>query len=69
MKEGPMDAIVRVASRSAANGLSVTSLCQVISNELDSRTGQPMVYQVKINSHLGRQWTDRFGLTTTLRER
>jgi len=29
--------------------------------------GQPMVYQIRIKGHLGRQWTDWFeGLTITL---
>lgn len=31
--------------------------------------GQPMVYQIKVKGHLGRQWTDWFeGLTITLEE-
>ena len=31
--------------------------------------GQPMVYQIRIKGHLGRQWTDWFsGLTITLEE-
>ena len=30
---------------------------------------QPMVYQIRIEGHLGGQWTDRFGgLTITLEE-
>jgi hypothetical protein len=30
---------------------------------------QPMIYQIKIKGHLGRQWTDWFeGLTITLEE-
>jgi hypothetical protein len=29
--------------------------------------GQPMVYQIRLKGHLGRQWTDWFeGLTITL---
>ena len=32
-------------------------------------TGQPMVYQIRIKGHLGRQWTGWFGgLTITLEE-
>jgi hypothetical protein len=31
--------------------------------------GQPLVYQIRIKGHLGRQWTDWFGgLTITLEE-
>ena len=34
-----------------------------------SNTSQPMVYQIRIKGHLGRQWTDWFeGLTITLEE-
>jgi hypothetical protein len=42
-----------------------------MSNKLDPRTdpSQPMIYQIRIKGHLGRQWTDWFGgLTITLRE-
>jgi len=42
-----------------------------MSNELDPKTdpGQPMVYQIRIKGHLGRQWTDWFeGLTITLED-
>ena len=42
-----------------------------MSNRLNPRTdpGQPMVYQIRIKGHLGRQWTDWFGgLTITLEE-
>ena len=42
-----------------------------MSNRLNPRTdpGQPMVYQIRIKGHLGRQWTDWFeGLTITLVE-
>ena len=42
-----------------------------MSNELDPKTNpsQPMVYQIRIKGHLGRQWTDWFeGLTITLEE-
>ena len=32
-------------------------------------TGQPMVYQIRIMGHLGREWTDWFGgLTITLED-
>jgi hypothetical protein len=35
----------------------------------ESDTSQPMVYQVRIKGHLGRQWTDWFGgLTITLED-
>ena len=40
-------------------------------NELDSKTdpGQPMVYQIRLKGHLGRQWADWFGgLTVTLED-
>jgi hypothetical protein len=34
-----------------------------------NRLDQPMVYQIRIKGHLGRQWTDWFqGLTITLEE-
>ena len=39
-----------------------------MSNEinLESEKAQPMVYQIRIKGHLGRQWTDWFGgLTIT----
>ncbi len=42
-----------------------------MSNELDQNPdkSQPMVYQIKIKGHLGRQWTDWFGgLTITLED-
>jgi hypothetical protein len=42
-----------------------------MSNKPDPKTepGQPMVYQIKIEGHLGRQWTDWFeGLTITLED-
>ena len=33
----------------------------------DHDAGQPMVYQIRLKGHLGRQWTDWFGgLTITL---
>jgi hypothetical protein len=35
----------------------------------ESDPGQPLVYQIRIKGHLGRQWTDWFGgLTITLEE-
>jgi hypothetical protein len=40
-----------------------------MSNELTSEIdlGEPLVYQIKIKGHLGREWTDWFGgLTVTL---
>ena len=42
-----------------------------MSNEINSEMnpGQPMVYQIRIKGHLGRQWTDCFeGLTITLED-
>ena len=42
-----------------------------MSNELDPKKepSQPMVYQIRIKGHLGREWTDWFGgLTITLEE-
>jgi hypothetical protein len=34
-----------------------------MSNEINSEMnpGQPMVYQIRIEGHLGREWTDWFG--------
>lgn len=26
----------------------------------DGKSGQPMIYQIRIKGHLGRQWADRF---------
>ena len=40
-----------------------------MSNNLNSETapGHPVVYQIRVKGHLGRQWTDWFGgLTITL---
>jgi len=42
-----------------------------MSNNSDpsTNTSQPVVYQIRIKGHLGRQWTDWFeGLTITLEE-
>ena len=42
-----------------------------MSNKLNPKTDQcqPMVYQIRIKGHLGREWTDWFeGLTITLEE-
>ena len=44
---------------------------KVMSNELEPKTdpSQPVVYQIRIKGHLGREWTDWFeGLTITLEE-
>jgi hypothetical protein len=44
---------------------------KVMSNENNPTTdpGQPMVYQIKIKGHLGRQWADWFeGLAITLED-
>jgi hypothetical protein len=38
-----------------------------MSDELDPR--QPIIYQIRLKGHLGRQWTDWFGgLTITLED-
>jgi hypothetical protein len=42
-----------------------------MSNNSDPTTNpsQPVIYQIRINGHLGREWTDWFeGLTITLEE-
>ena len=42
-----------------------------MSNEITSEIdpGQPLVYQIRIKGHLGRQWTDWFeGLAITLED-
>ena len=42
-----------------------------MSNELDSQIdlSQPMIYQIRVKSHLGSDWTDWFeGMTITLEE-
>jgi hypothetical protein len=42
-----------------------------MSNEINSEMnpGQPMVYQIRIKGHLGREWTDWFGgLAITLED-
>ena len=42
-----------------------------MSNDINSESdpGQPLVYQIRIKGHLGRQWTDWFGgLTLTLED-
>ena len=42
-----------------------------MSNELEPKTNsdQPVVYQIRIKGHLGREWADWFeGLTITLEE-
>ena len=44
---------------------------RVMSNEItsESEKAQPLVYQIRIKGHLGRQWTDWFGgLTLTLED-
>jgi hypothetical protein len=43
----------------------------MMSNELEPKTNsdQPVVYQIRLKGHLGREWTDWFeGLTITLEE-
>ena len=34
-----------------------------MSNDISSKSdsGEPMVYQIRVRGHLGRQWTDWFG--------
>ena len=42
-----------------------------MSNQLNPKAdpSQPMIYQIRLKGHLGRQWTDWFGgLTITLEE-
>ncbi len=42
-----------------------------MSNEINSEIdpGQPLVYQIRVKGHLGREWTDWFGgLTITLED-
>ena len=42
-----------------------------MSNEINSESdpGQPLVYQIRIKGHLGREWTDWFGgLALTLED-
>jgi hypothetical protein len=44
---------------------------KVMSNEINSEidSGQPMVYQIRIKGHVGRQWTNWFGdLTIQLQD-
>jgi hypothetical protein len=44
---------------------------RVMSNEINSEidSGQPMVYQIRIKGHLGREWTNWFeGLTIQLQD-
>jgi hypothetical protein len=44
---------------------------RVMSNELNSESekAQPLVYEIRIKGHLGREWTDWFGgLTLTLED-
>jgi hypothetical protein len=44
---------------------------RIMSNEINSEIdpGQPMVYQIRIKGHLGREWADWFeGLTIALED-
>jgi hypothetical protein len=42
---------------------------RVMSNKLNPKKSRPLVYQIRIKGHLGRQWTDWFeGLTITLED-
>jgi hypothetical protein len=41
----------------------------VINRDPKDESGQPMIYQIRIKGHLGRQWADRFEeLRITLEE-
>jgi hypothetical protein len=45
--------------------------CKVMSNELEPKPapGQPVIYQIRIKGHLGREWTSWFdGLTIRLED-
>jgi hypothetical protein len=40
-----------------------------MSNKLNPKKSRPLVYQIRIKGHLGRQWTDWFeGLNITLED-
>jgi hypothetical protein len=44
---------------------------RVMSNDINSESekAQPLIYQIRIKGHLGREWTDWFeGLTITLED-
>jgi hypothetical protein len=42
---------------------------RVMSNKLNPKKSRPLVYQIRIKGHLGRQWTDWFeGLNITLED-
>ena len=42
---------------------------KVMSNTFNADPDQPMVYQIRLKGHLGREWTDWFGgLSITLEE-
>jgi hypothetical protein len=43
---------------------------KVMSNELEPRpaSSQPVIYQIRIQGHLGREWTDWFGGLTITHE-
>ena len=51
--------------------MNVHKRYKVMSNELEPKPtpDQPMVYQIRLKGHLGREWTDWFeGLTIKLEE-
>jgi hypothetical protein len=50
-----------MASRHRYKGMSTNP-------ELDTAARQPMIYQVRIQGHLGGQWTDWFGGLTITQE-
>ncbi len=44
-------------------------ICNAKQSHTKTDPGHPLVYQVRLEGHLGDQWTDRFeGLTITLEE-
>ncbi len=52
-------------------GMTHCNRYSVMSNNRNPKTdtSEPMVYQIRIKGHLGRQWTDWFGgLTITLED-
>jgi hypothetical protein len=55
----------------AQTGMTGHNRYELMPNELEPKPapGQPMVYQIRLRGHLGRQWIDWFeGLTITLED-
>jgi hypothetical protein len=49
--------------------MAIHNRYKVMSNELEPTPSQPVVYQIRLEGHLGSQWADWFdGLTITLEE-